>query len=366
MENSNFVNNFRRQNLSSRIKNIEPKLIRVSKIETDTPYDEDHIKTRNIREMYERYPYPSPISDKNLIYDVANVIELIFPDQELDDWNILDAGCGTGHRLIALAERYPKANFTGMDITENSLKIGKSIIKNRNTNNVDFLQKNIYEIDRINHYDLIVSTGVIHHLVDPKIGLEKLCNCLTDDGIILIWLYHALGEFERLLNRELALLLLKDKSNYEKGLNLLEDLNVKLSFQRYGLMTNVKSSQNITQQSLDVDAFLHPIVNAYRFHESVEMFREIIGIDWIAINGINFESNSKLIDLKQVDCESNFCLKEKEFIINNEILSSYKKSNDMDKLKIIELILKPNGFTIIAGKNDSVHKCSRRIQNNLI
>jgi 2-polyprenyl-3-methyl-5-hydroxy-6-metoxy-1,4-benzoquinol methylase len=353
--------------LSSKIKTVQPKVIRLSKDELTSISDETYATTQNVKQMYEKYPYPSPIVGDSLIYDVANVVELIFPQQELSGWNVLDAGCGTGHRMLGLAKNYPQANFTGIDITENSLKIGQKIARSLNITNVKFSQKNLLEINDRKCYNLIISTGVIHHLINPTLGLKKICDCLTDDGIILIWLYHSLGEFERLLNRELMFLLLPDKSNFEEGLSMLEELSIQLSAQRYGTRTsNVTSSQEIVQQSLDVDAFLHPIVNAYRFQEALDIFRDIEGIDWIAINGINLEGESQLIDVQQVETELDFHLVESDFIKSEKILNLYKKCNTLDKLKIVELILKPTGFSIIAGKNNSLSQCSKRIQGNLI
>src|SRR5271168_4673669 len=38
-------------------------------------------------------------------------------------------------------------------------------------------------------FDLIVSTGVLHHLADPLAGMETLAGCLRRDGAIGLTLY---------------------------------------------------------------------------------------------------------------------------------------------------------------------------------
>jgi SAM-dependent methyltransferase len=38
-------------------------------------------------------------------------------------------------------------------------------------------------------FDLIVSTGVLHHLAEPKVGMKALSGCLRQDGAMGLTLY---------------------------------------------------------------------------------------------------------------------------------------------------------------------------------
>lgn len=52
-------------------------------------------------------------------------------------------------------------------------------------------------------FDLIISTGVIHHLEDPSSALEYFYNNLKDDGAISLMVYgnkstHATNELRKI------------------------------------------------------------------------------------------------------------------------------------------------------------------------
>ena len=64
--------------------------------------------TRSVKQMYEQHPYPSPVAGDSLITDLANAVGFLFKGDDLAGWRILDAGCGTGHRLAGFASRYPR------------------------------------------------------------------------------------------------------------------------------------------------------------------------------------------------------------------------------------------------------------------
>jgi len=277
---------------------VEPQRVRLQREILLSELEEQELDdaTRGTKQLYERYPYPSPVSGDSLIRDLTNAIEVLFPAQEFDGWNILDAGCGSGHRLLNMAKRYPKAKFTGVDLSASSLKVAAQLARRSEIANVTFQQANLLELKLPQKYQLIVSTGVIHHLCDPQLGLKRVYDCLAADGVMYAWFYHSFGEFQRLLDRELVRLLWGPESDFQEGIAIMEDLGLNLPTEQYGTKTSNPSERDVNQLSINTDAYLHPIVNAYRFDEVIEMFRNA-GADWTAINGINLEGSSRLIDL---------------------------------------------------------------------
>ena len=97
----------------------------------------------HVRAMYSKWPYPSRIVGKDLIYDLANLFQVLLPREMLRGVDILDAGCGSGHRLVGFAKRFPEAQFTGIDMTEHSLEIARQLASEHNVKNIRFLRQNL-------------------------------------------------------------------------------------------------------------------------------------------------------------------------------------------------------------------------------
>ena len=323
-------------------------------------------RTEDVRELYSKYPYPSPIVGTTLSYDIASLFSILCRGDDLNQKKILDAGCGTGQRMLGFAKRYPKAIFQGIDMTESSLEVAGRLAQKHGITNTTFTPANILDLDLQERFDFIISTGVVHHLEDPLRGLRNLCRHLSDDGVICIWHYHPFGEFERLLGRELLLTLWgDDRSNLPRGRRIMEKLKLSLVPQQYG-ESATQGDYDLSPLSISADAFMHPIVNAYRFQEAMTMFRDC-ELNWVAVNGINTKGSMKLVDLAQVEEYARaLCVHDSELIEDESLLSSYRALSKIDKLKIIELMTKPTGFTLLAGRQDSFHKLGKRIEGNLI
>ena len=61
--------------------------------------------------------------------------------------NILDAGSGTGHRIINVARHYKKSNFLGIDFSDNSIRFAKELAKKNEITNIEFRKANLLEKD---------------------------------------------------------------------------------------------------------------------------------------------------------------------------------------------------------------------------
>jgi SAM-dependent methyltransferase len=324
------------------------------------------VRTEDVRALYSKYPYPSPIVGTTLSYDIASLFSILCRGDELNQKKVLDAGCGTGQRMLGFAKRYPKAIFQGIDMTEASLEVAASLARKHGITNATFASANILELDLQERFDFIISTGVVHHLEDPPRGLRNLCRHLSGEGVICIWHYHPFGEFERLLGRELLLTLWgEERSNLARGRRIMEKLGLSLVPQQYG-ESATQGDSDLSPLSISADAFMHPIVNAYRFEEAMTMFREC-AVDWVAINGINTKGSMKLVDLAQVEEYGRaLCIQDPELFEEESLLSRYRALSKIDRLKIIELMTKPTGFTLLAGRKDSFRKLGKRIEGNLI
>jgi SAM-dependent methyltransferase len=336
-----------------------------------------HGTTEDVQALYERFPYPSPAVGESLVRDVASLLRWLLRDSDLEGWEVLDAGCGTGQRLLGLASEYPRARFTGVDVSEASLDIARRIAEKHGIANTRFERADLMQLALGRRFDLCVSTGVIHHLASPEQGLAALQRHLAPGGVALLWMYHALGEAERLLDRELLRGLLgPDAGDLARGEALLAALDLHVDAHRYG--DSNPSGDAACQASLDADAYLNPVVRAYRFDEAIALCARC-GFDWVAVNGLNMQATqrlpdgservrgvSRLVDLAGVEAKSLFALKEHELFASDALLERYRRLDLRGRLRVVELRCRPTGFSLLCGRGDSHAQFGERIRGNLI
>jgi SAM-dependent methyltransferase len=321
----------------------------------------------DVRTMYEAYPYPSPTVGGTLIEDVANSLYTVFGEDGLSGQRILDAGCGTGQRLLAVARRYPKAQFVGLDMTAASIAVAEALSQRHGIRNVEFCTSDLLDFSPGCAFDVILSIGVVHHLENPSRGIQFLTSLLGESGVLILWLYHALGEHQRLLDRETLLTLWNRTEGFDAGLQVLQDMGIKLEIKRYG-SSAAQSKSEVSQVSIDVDAYLNPIVNAYRFEEIISLLRDCTQLDWAAINNINLLDLSKLIDLNEVETGDMryFCQTTEDLFAAGSLRQRFRALEPLKKLRVLENRLKPTGFTVLGGRGDSHQHLSARVRSNVI
>tara|TARA_B100000029_G_scaffold462151_1_gene494420 strand:- start:492 stop:2369 length:1878 start_codon:yes stop_codon:yes gene_type:complete len=155
-------------------------------------------KTSNaVREQYEKNPYPrwinteinySPISINFLI----KRLNLKFNKNCIFSKNpkILVAGCGTGEHSIGAATRYLNSEVLAIDLSLKSLSYAIRKTKEFGINNIKYMQADVLELKNLEKdFDIIESSGVIHHMKDPIYGLKVLTDCLKKNGLMRIAVY---------------------------------------------------------------------------------------------------------------------------------------------------------------------------------
>lgn len=325
-------------------------------------------RTEAIEALYTQYPYPSPAAGHSLLYDLANLFFLLCEGDDLAGRSILDAGCGTGQRVLGLARRYPAARFLGIDLAETSLRLAGQLAGRHGIRNAAFRRADILELELGETFDFIVSTGVLHHLADPARGLDRLCRHLAPDGVVCLWFYHPFGEWDRLVGRELLQALWgTDRAELAAGQRIMERLGLGLRPEQYGYAAGgTQAESEGVRLSADADAFMNPIVHAYRLDEAMAMFRAC-DVEWVAVNGINTAREMKLVDLAQVEGEARaFCLWDADLFQDEELRCRYRALPSADRLRVVETVARPMGFTVMAGRGDSLGRLGPRLAGNAI
>ena len=152
---------------------------------------------KKIKEQYNHYTYPEPIEEMQKaidngyidLTDASLFWDIFFPDKTYkDNLNVFIAGCGT-NQAVYLALANPNWKIYGIDLSENSIDFVNKQIKKYNLKNLNVEMKDIFEITNKDEYDLVISTGVIHHTKDPKLALKILSSATKKDGALCIMVY---------------------------------------------------------------------------------------------------------------------------------------------------------------------------------
>jgi len=152
---------------------------------------------KKIKEQYNLYTYPEPIEEMQKaidngyidLTDASLFWDIFFPDKTYkDNLNVFIAGCGT-NQAVYLALANPNWKIYGIDLSENSIDFVNKQIKKYNLKNLNVEMKDIFEITNKDEYDLVISTGVIHHTKDPKLALKILSSATKKDGALCIMVY---------------------------------------------------------------------------------------------------------------------------------------------------------------------------------
>ena len=118
----------------------------------------------------------------------SNILANFIPYELFKDKKILEIGCGAG--LVSSHIAKSGGNITAIDLTENAIKMSKSRFQ------IEKLNGEILKMDAEkitfpdNHFDFIVSWGVIHHSGNMKKILDEIVRVLKPECKAYIMVYN--------------------------------------------------------------------------------------------------------------------------------------------------------------------------------
>jgi SAM-dependent methyltransferase len=142
---------------------------------------------------YEDYPhFHSMMEEDSAQTVVAQLFDTILPlapgltDRLVSGIDVLDAGCGSGRALIALAERFPASRFTGYDLCEEAIARARRAAKAAGIANASFASRDLTGFDEAERYDLVLSFDAVHDQKEPQTLLDGLHRALRPGGTYLM------------------------------------------------------------------------------------------------------------------------------------------------------------------------------------
>jgi SAM-dependent methyltransferase len=225
-----------------------------------------------IREFYEQMPYPSPVSrldEHRELYADPQRRRALFhrtwpTEQPGKHQEILIAGCGTSQAArYALCE--PDSHVTAIDISVRSLFYTRDLKRKYGLENLELQHlalENVRELDRT--FDLIVCTGVLHHLPDPDRGLHALHDVLRPKGAMQLMVHATYGRAGIYMMQRFCRMLRTEAS--PDDLRNLNDLIDGLS-PEHPMTRLLSRTEEFSQPQAMADALLHPRDRAFTVPE---------------------------------------------------------------------------------------------------
>lgn len=225
-----------------------------------------------VRDFYEKMPYPAPLTNldnyrnlyENPDHRRAN-FHLMWPaGQSKRIPEILIAGCGTS-QAARYALREPDARITAIDVSKASLSHTRELQRRYMLKNLELHQlpiENVQELGR--SFDMVVSTGVLHHLHDPDFGLRALRDVLNPQGAMRLMVYAPYGRAGIYMMQEYCRALGIGTSEKE-----LRDLGATLQAlpANHPISGVLRQAKDFQRPEAIADALLHPRDRAYTVPE---------------------------------------------------------------------------------------------------
>lgn len=99
---------------------------------------------------------------------------------------VLEAGCGVGAQTKIIAAKNPDSNFISVDLSEDSIREAKGIIKSLGITNVEFRQADIYNLPfKEGTFDSVIICFVLEHLQNPIQALKETKRVLKKGGTMI-------------------------------------------------------------------------------------------------------------------------------------------------------------------------------------
>jgi SAM-dependent methyltransferase len=230
-----------------------------------------------VARQYEAFAYPPPIADLKeairsgyfQVGDPSHYRPVLWPQgRPKGSLKILVAGCGTVQAAYA-AYMNPNDEVVGIDLSEASLAHERFLQETHQLDNLQLFKGDLLQVASLGRqFDVILCTGVLHHLADPAAGLAALRGVLAPDGIMVLMLYgqtvrtgvYMLQDAFRRIGIE------QSPEGVAEVRRILGELPARHYAQDY-----IRAAAELKDDAAVVDTFLHPQDSAYTVPQLLEL-----------------------------------------------------------------------------------------------
>lgn len=230
-----------------------------------------------VESHYDVFPYPTiqglsyplPVGFKRAAMDMLlrrRQTERLPPDA-----NIWIAGCGTQQATL-WALSFPEGKVLASDISTKTLERAAELASNLGVDNVVFEQRDLMDADSSGElrerFDLVVSSGVVHHLPKPETGLQTIRAALKPTGAALLMVYSRVHRQPLETFRSVLETLSHGDEDHDARYALMSTLldawlgSERCSIEAREAFETLKA-KCATDRSFVADCLLHPLEHSY-------------------------------------------------------------------------------------------------------
>jgi SAM-dependent methyltransferase len=100
--------------------------------------------------------------------------------------DVMDVGCGAGHAINLLAQRFPRSRFVGYDLSEEGIASARAEAAGLSVKNARFDLKDASQLGELSQFDLVTAFDAIHDQARPQEVLNNIYLALRTPGTFLM------------------------------------------------------------------------------------------------------------------------------------------------------------------------------------
>jgi SAM-dependent methyltransferase len=164
-------------------------------------------RTETVRSFYNAAPFPGYPPHDSLSWLRAragrSAFAKLLDDSIPGDARIAEIGCGTGQTSLYLARA--DRTVVALDLSREALKLGAAAAARYGVERIAFVEADLTRLPlRADAFDLVYSSGVLHHTPDPRAAFARIVKAVRPGGMVVIGLYNKIARLPLRVRRLVA------------------------------------------------------------------------------------------------------------------------------------------------------------------